>query len=156
MSARDDDAAWQAIVDNYGERPSLADWDGPAGAEAPPADDAAAPSPGPPDPFPGDDPAHLGPTPGAEADAEPWPEQDEERFVPPPPPPLPRTSPLRRAAWVATLGSPLLLLVLAVLGTVPPRLVSLGLCVAFVVGFVYLVASMDTSPRDPWDNGARL
>lgn len=153
MTSRDEDAAWQAIVDNYGDRPVLADGDetGTPGTQ-PPARQPDRSVEAPVEDFREED-HHLELPEPAEA---PDPDDAEERFVPPPPPPLPRAAPARQAAWAGTLGAPLALLLVAVLDVRPPTLVTLGLCLAFVAGFLYLVASMDSGPRDPWDNGARL
>ena len=134
-----DDEAWRAIVDNYGDRPDLAQED--LGDEEP--ERRAAPPPEPArstswdDPFPDDD----------------W---STDRFVPPPPPPLPRTTLDRTAAWVGVFGSPLVLLVCLVLGIDLPQLVAYGLVAAFVGGFLYLVIRMPRGPRDPGDDGAQL
>jgi len=84
VTQRDDDAAWQQIVDNYGEPPSV---------PSEPAGDAvdATPEARPdlPEPF------HL--------------ELYDEEFVPPPLPPPPVISPERRLAWVGLVGCPVLL-----------------------------------------------
>lgn len=148
--AQNDDDAWRAIVDNYGDRPDLEDHpedpagaavgDGAAGGDDP-ADDlgASAPpaQPGWNDLFEGSD----------------W---EEERFVPPPPPPLPTTTADRMAAWVGVFGSPVVLLICLVLGFTPPELITYLLVVGFVGGFLYLVLRMNREPRDPDDNGAAL
>jgi len=146
VSGRDDDERWRSIVDNYGERARLDD----DGSVAPPYVE---------------EPEQLEqPTPFQEHDHVPEPDPDmeereaaseaEDRFVPPPPAPLPRTSPLRLAAWTGVLGAPLAMLVLAVLGLGPPTWLVLAICFAFVTGFVYLISTMGREPRDPWDDGA--
>jgi hypothetical protein len=124
-----EDAAWQEIVDNYGDRPVL-------DAEEPPA-----PAP---DPAPDQPPAEL---------ADLWP---EERFVPPPPPPLPRVPKDRLAAWLGVFVAPVVLLFAAVLRLSLPALVVWLLIGGFLGGFGYLVAQMPRGPRDPFDDGARL
>jgi hypothetical protein len=142
----DEEAAWQAIVDNYGER--VLD-DEPERSDGP--------EPGPPD-APGPDvPDEPGPA-AAEPRARPAspPEPAEDRYVPPPPPPLPRPRGRRGAAWVGLLGSPSVLLLSVLLGWTPPRLVAWSLVAAFVAGFVYLVLQMPPGPRDPWDDGAQV
>ena len=136
MSARDDDEAWQAIVDNYGERPVL-------GESGPTHETDVRPTP---EPLPVD---------GNDV-AEPEQAVPDDRFVPPPPPPLPRTTPLRTAAWAGVLGAPTLLLVMALLDLTVPGVLPPVLAIAFVGGFVDLVATMGREPRDPWDNGARV
>jgi hypothetical protein len=130
VTNRDEDELWRSIVDNYGDRPQLADEALPAGP--PPA---SAPS----------------------SDEEPVaPAEDEERFVPPPPPPLPRPENKRLVAWVGVLGVPILLLILLLVSMRPPTLVAYALVAWFVGGFTYLVLLMPRGPRDPDDDGARL
>lgn len=149
---QNDDDAWRAIVDNYGDRPDL-DQAGPSvdAEDAAPSDDRAVVDP--------PDEALLSPTqpPTASpswADAFSEPEWQEERFVPPPPPPLPTTTTDRMIAWIGVLGSPAILLVLLVLGLRPPSLINYVLVLGFVGGFLYLVVKMNREPRDPDDNGA--
>lgn len=67
---------------------------------------------------------------------------DEGHFVPPPPPPLPFVEPRRLAAWVCLFGAPTLGLVLMVAGVPFGGLLGYALGLAFVGGFVYLVATM--------------
>ena len=153
--ARDDDALWRAIVENYGERAVLDDAPGdPTGRSAraprPSADrEPVRPPPAPETPVP---PALRdldGPAPRQ-------PHDEDEHFVPPPPPPVPRATPPRLLAWVGLFGAPVLLLVALVLGVVVPSWAGLLLTVWFVGGFVYLVASMRPGPRDEDDDGAVL
>ena len=123
------EAAWQAIVENYGDRAEL--------------DPAEVPTPDPaPDPFVV--PAELTQV------------HDEERFVPPPPPPLPRVPRDRMLAWTGLFGSPTVLLTTLVLGIGLPSLLGYLLVGAFVAGFVYLVVQMPRGPHDPYDDGARI
>ncbi len=131
---RDVDRAWQDIVEHYGERPAM--------------DEASEPAPES-EPLP--DPEPVATTPHAHEQYD-----DEERFVPPPPPPLPRVEPRRQAAWIGLFGAPLILLIFTVMGWDLPRLLALAMVVAFVGGFVYLVAMMPRGPRDPGDDGARI
>jgi hypothetical protein len=124
-----EDEAWRAIVENYGDRPDLDPADAPpeaAAREEPPV----APVPSPTD--------------------------DDERFVPPPPPPVPRSSPDRLAAWAGLFGAPLVLLVALVLNVSLPTWAGYVLVAWFVGGFLYLVVQMPSGPRDPGDDGARL
>jgi hypothetical protein len=126
-----EDEAWRAIVENYGDRVEL-DPDEPATPE-PVAE-----------PEPVVVPAELA-SPHA-----------EERFVPPPPPPLPHVPRDRMLAWAGLFGSPTVLLTTLVLGIGLPSLVGYLLVAAFVGGFAYLVVQMPRGPHDPWDDGARL
>jgi hypothetical protein len=83
---------------------------------------------------------------------------EEEHFEPPPPPPLPALDPHRKAAWTALVGTPVLALVLLVAGVTLPEWMAVGLVLAFVGGFGYLVATMGSSPPDDWsgNDGAVL
>ena len=87
--------------------------------------------------------------------------EDEGHFVPPPPPPLPAVEPRRRLAWIALAGAPVLGMLFLLLRLSLPSWLSLGLVVAFVGGFGYLVATMGSGEDrvgDGWsgDDGARL
>ncbi len=132
----DDDAAWRAIVANYGERPDLGEVTGgePSGARTEPED----------------------PFPAPEAEPEPQPVDPEDRFVPPTPPPVPRPDPPRLLAWLGLFGVPTFVLVSLVLGLQLPAWSGLVLMVWFVGGFVYLVASMRPGQGDDYDDGAVL
>ena len=135
MTGRDegDDAAWRAIVENYGERPELEE------PEARPTAYAARHEP---EPQPELEPELA--------------EDPEDRFVPPEPPPLPQPPPARLAAWSGLFGAPAVLLVAVVLGIALPEWLAYALVAAFVGGFGYLVLHMNHEPRDPWDNGAQV
>ena len=122
-----EEAAWRAIVDNYGERPQI---------EEP---EAVAPAP----------PRREEP-PKIVHDV-----ASEEHYRPPTPPPLPMPSPVRLLAWLGLFGVPTLVLVALVAGLEMPNWLGLVLMVWFVGGFVYLVASM-RPPRDDHDDGAVL
>lgn len=142
----EEDRAWQAIVENYGERPEVEA--GPDAGSGEPGETA--------------EPEILEPDAVIEPDGavdEPEPEADDPfvaEFVPPDPalPPLP--PPDRALAWLGVLGSPVALLLTALLRVDLPGLVALGLVAAFVGGFVYLVATMSREPRDPFDDGAQV
>jgi hypothetical protein len=146
-----DEDAWQAIVENYGERVELEDGSVTEATSSPPAgaqvwavdadldDDLAAAADGEPD-----DDLAAGP------------DEDAERFVPPPPPPLPRLPPDRFMAWSGLFGSPTILLVCLVFGLHLPPWLGYLLVASFIGGFVYLVVQMPRDPADPWDDGARL
>jgi hypothetical protein len=134
VGAENEDDAWRAIVENYGERPRL------------------DPSPPAPEPEPVWFTGALADAAGsAGADDD---DPDEEGFVPPPPPPLPWPEPARLLAWLGVFGAPALLLVGLVLGITLPSVVGYALIGWFVGGFGYLVLHMDNNPRDPGDDGA--
>ena len=76
--------------------------------------------------------------------------------MPPPPPPLPRPEPRRALAWLGLFGAPVVLLAALVFGVYLPGWLSLILVGGFVGGFVYLVSTMPSGPRDPGDDGARI
>ena len=129
MPRSNEDEAWRAIVDNYGDRAEL--------------DAAEVPAPEPaPDPFAV--PAELSAA------------FDEDRFVPPPPPPLPSVPRDRMLAWIGLFGSPTVLLTALVFGIHLPSLIGYLLVGAFIGGFVYLVVQMPRGPHDPYDDGARI
>ena len=134
-----EDELWQAIVDNYGERPQIEE----PTVEVPPsprdlstADDPAADRS---DTIDEDAPADL-----------------EERFVPPPPPPLPKPPPARLLAWLGLFGVPTFVLVTLVAGVSLPSWLGMLLMGWFVGGFVFLVASMKPDPGGDSDDGARI
>ncbi len=127
---------WRSIVDNYGDRPEIAE---PETAVPPSLGDLDAPPPPPADPEP--EPARPDP---------------EDRFVPPTPPPLPTPPPARLLAWIGLFGVPTFVLVALVAGLDLAAWVGLILMAWFVGGFVFLVASMRPRPGDEYDDGARL
>ena len=126
--AQAEELAWREIVHHYGEPPDV-----PALAEL------AAPIDVPP-------PAHDEPL-QSEMDA-------EEPFTPPPLPPPPVVTPERRVAWVGLVLCPILLVAINLVDYSLPGILSVGLVIAFIASFCYLVATM--SPRDPDDDGARV
>ena len=128
--AEAEDLAWREIVDHYGERPDvveLAELTAPLEA---------------PDPEPQND--------------EEWfaLDSEDEAFTPPPLPPPAVISPERRAAWIGLVLSPILLVAINLVNYALPGILSVGLVIAFVASFGYLVATM--TPRDPDDDGARV
>lgn len=137
-----DDEAWQAIVDNYGEVPVVPDDTVVAGPEPDPGPDLGS----------GAESEPGGPDAGAREAA--FRDLDEDRFVPPVPPPLPRPSRDRAVAWAGVFGSPAVLLICLVLGIALPQLLAYLLVAGFVGGFCYLVWLMPRGPRDPYDDGA--
>ncbi len=150
----DEDAAWRAIVANYGPRPELgsstADFDSPPVEPGPRLVEPVETNP-----F---DRSYLDAVDTQAAEnartRDAW--SDEGHFVPPEPPPVPRPTPARRLAWLGLFGAPALML-LAVIGHLTyPTWVSMGLVAAFVGGFVFLVATMERQGDDGWggDDGA--
>lgn len=129
MSGTNDDEAWRAIVENYGDRPQVED---------PP------PAPPEPEPFapPPDDQDHD--------------EGGADRFVPPEPPPAPRLDLPRDLPWVGVFGVPAFLLISLMAGVTLPTWLGYLMVSGFVGSFVYLVFRMQRGGRDPWDDGARL
>lgn len=82
---------------------------------------------------------------------------DDDRFVPPTPPPIPRPQGPQRLAWLAAVGGPAVLLIAAIFTIRVPTWLTMVAAVAFVGGFVALVAMMDNDrdPEDP-DDGAQV
>lgn len=130
--AEAEELAWREIVDHYGDHPDVAEL-----TELTAPLEQTEPEPEPAD---AKDPFRV--------DAE------DEAFTPPPLPPPPVISPGRRVAWVGLVACPILLVLINLLDYALPGILSLGLVVAFITSFVYLVATM--APRDPDDDGARL
>ena len=136
-----EEAAWREIIANFGERASLSGRDlgtpqvgpAPVSREQLEAEDEAQEA------------------------LERW---DGDGFVPPEPPPLPKTTPVRRLAWLGALGAPAaglaLFLLTSITGWWIPSWVTWLLIAAFLGGFGYLVATMSREPRDPYDDGSRL
>ena len=168
----DEEAAWRAIVENYGDRPTLGAHspDTPTALVEPPesppslVDPTLRPRPPvePAEPAEGT-PRETNPFDRSYLDAqaaevararESW--SDEGHFVPPEPPPLPHVTPARRLAWIGLFGAPLLMLLAVIAHLTYPAWFSLGLVAAFVGGFVFLVATMERPGGDGWggDDGA--
>lgn len=143
------EAAWEAIVANYGDRPA---WEQPGSGTSttrPARDTPAAPSLPPDEP---DEPRVApGPDPRSGGSVR-EPAEREEHFVPPPPPPVPRTTPPRLAAWIGLFGVPLFALASLLVGVSLPQWLSVVLMVWFVGGFVFLVASMRPGHHDDHDD----
>ncbi len=178
----DEEAAWRAIIENYGERPRLSEpWSAPPDGPVDVALDGHRDAPatglgdGPVD-GPVDGPPPVAPAPRAaeppvppsvfdrtyldalDADPSAGPgatagdRQDDDHFVPPPPPPLPRPTPARRLAWLGLLVPPVLMFAAVLFRWTPPGWLAFLLVAAFLGGFGFLVATM---PRDrDGDDGA--
>lgn len=141
MHREDDDDAWRAIVENFGDRADLDD--GSADEVAPPA---AVP----------EEDRILPAAPEAYVEPPAPVPDDEEGFVPPEPGPLPIPAPDRGIAWLGVFGAPVVLLVSLLVGIDLPTWVGWLLVIWFVGGFVYLVHQMPREPRSPWDDGSRI
>jgi hypothetical protein len=81
-------------------------------------------------------------------------DDDDERFVPPDPPPITSTDLASRLAWLGVLGGPLVLLLAALTWSRLPTLVVILALVAFVGGFITLVARLPRERDDGPDDGA--
>jgi hypothetical protein len=141
----DEEAAWLMIVENYGERPEM-------GPETLP--DRTAPAPARPVAPPVLDRSYLDALDAARAGEPVAGRHDDEHFVPPEPPPIPRGTPARRLAWCCLFGAPLLMLLGVALGRSYPMWASVCLILAFVGGFVFLIATMPRHGGDGYDDGA--
>jgi hypothetical protein len=131
-----EELAWRQIVDHYGDVPDVTG----LVELTTPLEQAD------PDPDPSDPTGQAGQA-GTEL-------EDDEAFTPPPLPPPAVISPERRLAWVGLVAAPLLLVLVNLLDYALPGILSVGLVIAFIASFGYLVATME--PRDPDDDGARL
>jgi hypothetical protein len=170
--AFDLDAEWAQIIANYGDRPIMgADPEVEEGGDPVVEEGAERPSRNPGDPEAEErakrasrnprrnlfDRSYLESTtePSAELNSEAaW--DDEGHFVPPEPPPLPTLEPRRKLAWIGLFGAPAMLLLAVVFGWQYPSWFGTLLVLAFVGGFVYLVATMPRSRPGDWggDDGA--
>jgi hypothetical protein len=146
LTPGDLEAAWKAIVENYGERPVMGE------PEAPPATtgtvEPVRPSPS---LF---DRTYLDALDEQADDGAPYDRQ--EHFVPPEPPPVPRATPARTLAWVGLFGAPLVMLVAVIVHLALPMWLIMFLGTAFIGGFVFLVATMQHREHDGFggDDGA--
>jgi hypothetical protein len=81
----------------------------------------------------------------------------DEHFVPPEVPPIQGGDLVSRLAWAGVIGGPLVLLLAAVLGGVVPSYLLATALLAFIGGFVVLVARMPAHPStDDGQDGAVL
>ncbi|MEU6136226.1 hypothetical protein [Nocardioides sp. NPDC047086] len=135
-----EDEAWREIVENYGERPAL--------EEEPVSRDLFEKRID-----------IVEPVEEPDTYEDMW-RDDDEGYVPPPPPPLPKPTPARLLAWIGVLGAPVAVLILIVVTQITSYTFSSwiigALVAAFLGGFVYLLMTMPSEPRDPWDDGARV
>jgi hypothetical protein len=83
-------------------------------------------------------------------------EDEDEHYVPPPPPPVPRGDRKVRWAWAGAVGTPVVAIVLPLLGVSVDGVIGLLLVGAFLAGFVTLISRLRPGPRvdDGPDDGA--
>ncbi len=72
----------------------------------------------------------------------------DERFVPPPPPPVPRGTPLRRFAWAAVLGAPVVVALCTLFDYRLAGWTGLIVVLAFLTGLGTLFATLGERPDD--------
>lgn len=87
---------------------------------------------------------------------EPGDDGGDDRFVPPEPPPLPRGDARSRLAWAGALGGPLFFLLSLLIWRSVPNILLAAAALAFVAGFITLVARLPDHRDDGWDDGAVL
>jgi hypothetical protein len=132
-----DDEIWAGIVAAY---------DAPSAADPVPRWPASEDVPSEPDDGAGPDDALAAPPAGTSPVTA---EASGDHFVPPPPPPLPATDAITRFAWAAIVGGPLFFFLTALLRFRVASWLAVLAVVAFVGGFVTLVARMkDRGPDD--------
>ena len=102
--------------------------------------------------LPGEGTRPIGP--GGPGDRNAQQDDEDEGYVPPEPPPLPRGDLVSRVAWSAVIGGPLFLLIAALSWRTLPSMLLLIALLAFVGGFVTLVARMPQEHPDDPDDGA--
>lgn len=83
-----------------------------------------------------------------------YPPELDEHFEPPEPGPIPRGDLVSRLAWAGVLGGPAVLLVAAVVQGALPSVMVVAALLAFVGGFITLVARMPADRGDDGDDGA--
>ncbi|MGX1269459.1 hypothetical protein [Streptomyces phaeoluteigriseus] len=174
----DEEAAWAAIVEGYGDEPvdppgvkpfkSVEDLallevetnDGGSASAAPSGAGAAAEPEEEKKPAaplgssvsfaPGVGPRDYSPAEPAETDLD---EEDEGHFVPPEPPPLPDADTTARFAWLGVIGGPILLLLAILIGWDMTWWLT-TICVGgFLGGFATLVMRMKPDDEDDQDPG---
>ncbi|RIQ34154.1 hypothetical protein [Jiangella rhizosphaerae] len=81
-------------------------------------------------------------------------EEAANHFVPPVPAPIPRGDRIQRLAWAAVIAPPIALIIVAIMSWRPSDEIVFFAVVAFIAGFVTLIARMrGHHPNDP-DDGA--
>ena len=161
--AYDLDAEWAQIIANYGDRPAMGS-DPEVEEAGPPVVEEGAERPSRNHRSPRDlrprnlfDRSYIESTTESSTElnsAASW--DDEGHFVPPEPPPLPTLEPRRKLAWIGLFGAPAMLLLAVIFDWHFPSWLGTLLVLAFVGGFVYLVATMPRSRPGDWggDDGA--
>lgn len=166
--SRDDDQTWAELIDSFHASPSASAHEGnspwPAAEELGP--DERLEEGVRPDDFrdasvtlgslsgrgPGPDGGGEAPAGGGIDDAAA--EEAANHFVPPIPAPLPRGDRVQRLAWAGVIVPPIALIIVAIMSLRPSDEIVFFAVVAFVAGFVTLVARMrGRHPNDP-DDGA--
>lgn len=80
-------------------------------------------------------------------------EEAANHFVPPVPAPIPRGDRVQRLAWAGVIAPPIALIIVAIMSWRPSDEIIFLAVVAFVAGFVTLIARMRGHHNDP-DDGA--
>ncbi|TDD66723.1 hypothetical protein E1262_21345 [Jiangella aurantiaca] len=162
--SRDDDQTWAELIDSFHAAPSDGDQPWPAAEELGPDDgleegvrpddfrDASVTLGSLTERGAAPDPPVEAPASGGIDDAAA--EEAANHFVPPVPAPIPRGDRIQRLAWAAVIAPPIALIIVAIMSWRPSDEIVLFAVVAFVAGFVTLVARMrGHHPNDP-DDGA--
>ena len=166
--SRDDDQTWAELIDSFHATPTAGgDQPWPAAEELGPDDRLDEPRP---EDF-RDASVTLGsltgrgsaPADGADGVAEggvgagiddATADEAANHFVPPPPAPIPRGDRIQQLAWAGVIVPPIALIIVAIMSWRPSDEIVFLAVVAFVAGFVTLVARMrGHHPNDP-DDGA--
>lgn len=167
-----DDDVWAGIIAAYSAPAAdpVGRW---SATEDAPADTAVEDAPAPEVDAPADDTAPTTPRRAAtgfegiraEVDAEreqreaaaaavPPADDPHDHYVPPPPPPIPEGDTVTRLAWAGVIGGPLWIILATIVGWGAGGLSGLLAVLAFVGGFITLVARMGDDRPDDEDDGA--
>lgn len=134
----DYDAAFAALVARFGDVPEVEP------ADPAPSASGAGPAIG----------SGVERNPDAGTERHSYPPELDEHFEPPEPGPIPCGDLVSRLAWAGVLGGPAVLLVAAVAAGALPSLMVVAALLAFVGGFITLVARMPADRGDDGDDGA--
>ena len=153
--AADPVGRWSATEDHPDEAPGDVDTAAAADDARPPADDTSPTSPRRAATGFEEIAAEVNEAKAARDEAAAGPADDpHDHYIPPPPPPLPEGDNITKAAWVGVLGGPLWLILATLLGWGPGGITGLIAVLAFVAGFITLVARMGDDRSDDEDDGA--